>query len=285
MSRAREMASALPLPPDIPRLTDAEFGRIAARVHAETGIVLKDHKRQMVYSRMARRVRALNMTSFTAYLDHLDRSTDAEEKRAFVNAVTTNLTSFFREDHHFDDFAASVLPRLLNRPDGRIRIWSAGCSSGEEPYTAAMLVLHHCNDHPPSDLRILATDIDTAMLDRGQAGIYKAERIAKIPARFARYMTDSPQAETMQVSGPVRRLVTFKPLNLIEPWPVSGPFDVIFCRNVLIYFDSPTKMEIVDRFAHLLRDGGTLYLGHSESLLDDHPLLDSVGGTIYRRRS
>lgn len=287
MSRAEqlEQGAVRRVRPDAPpAMTQAEFTRIAERVLAQTGIVLKEHKRQMVYSRMTRRLRALGLTSFTAYLDHLDAATDGGEARAFVNAVTTNLTSFFREDHHFEDFEREVLPHLIARRDGRLRLWSAGCSSGEEPYTLAMSLLHACRDAPPVDLRILATDIDTDMLDRARAGIYTRERTAKIPRRFSGYLLDGPDAETARIAPQVQALITFKELNLIGPWPVRGPFDVIFCRNVLIYFDGRTKAALIDRFADLLTPGGALYLGHSESLLDEHPLLESLGATVYRRR-
>ena len=267
-------------------MSDEEFDRIAMRIRAMSGIVLKAHKRQMVYTRLARRLRALRLTSFTDYLDLLDRPEGAPELEAFSNALTTNLTSFFRESHHFDHLRREILVPRLAEGRRRIRVWSAGCSTGEEPYSIAISALGKGGPAaiPGVDLRILATDLDTTVLARAAGGRYPAARAQDVPAplRAGAILHRSP--EEVEVAPALRAAVAFRRLNLLHVWPFRGPFDAIFCRNVLIYFDSDTKAELVRRFADLLDAGGALYLGHSESLLGEHPLLRSEGRTIYRRR-
>ncbi|MBB5516654.1 chemotaxis protein methyltransferase CheR [Rubricella aquisinus] len=262
-------------------LTDAHFSRIVSLVSRHTGIVIKAHKRQMIYARLSRRLRALNLPDFDSYLSLLEGDARGSEVTHFINAVTTNLTSFFREDHHFEDLVSEVAPRLL-QPNTRGRIWSAGCSLGDEPYTIAMSLHAAANGRPPQDLKILATDIDTNVLARAARGHVPKDRIGRVPARYTSYFRKVDD-DTVEIDAKLKPMIRFLPLNLLQQWPMKGRFDVIFCRNVLIYFDEKTKAGLVDRFVEALHPGGTLYLGHSESLLTPHPQLRSLGRTIYRK--
>jgi len=264
-------------------MSEAEFRRIAERVFETAGIVLKEHKRQMVYTRLARRLRALGLTSFAAYLELLESPAGARELQDFTNAVTTNLTSFFRESHHFDHLSGAVIAPRLAEGRRRLRIWSAGCSTGEEPYSITLALLGKGGPAARDgvDLRILATDLDTNVLAQAQAGLYRADDVpaALRPGALIRRPTGQ-----VEIGAAFRGPISFRKLNLLHDWPFRGPFDAIFCRNVLIYFDAETKARLVRRFAEHLDVGGALYLGHSESLLGEHPLLRSEGRTIYRRR-
>lgn len=267
-------------------MSDAEFRRIAERVFETAGIVLKDHKRQMVYTRLARRLRALGLTSFAAYLELLESPAGTRELQDFTNAVTTNLTSFFRESHHFDHLSDAVIAPRLAEGRRRLRIWSAGCSTGEEPYSVALALLGKGGPAARDgvDLRILATDLDTNVLAQAQAGLYRADRAEDVPAALRPGALIRRPTGQVEIAAAFRAPVAFRRLNLLHDWPFRGPFDAIFCRNVLIYFDAETKARLVRRFAEHLDLGGALYLGHSESLLGEHPLLRSEGRTIYRRR-
>lgn len=264
------------------RISAGEFRRIAARVERELGIEIRDHKRQMVHSRLARRLRALGLPSFTAYLDHLDSVAGDRERQHFANAVTTNLTSFFREAHHFAHFEAELLHPEPDRA-GRLRVWSAGCATGEEPYSLAMILHTRAGALGRRDIRVLATDLDTEALAAAGRGRFAPERLGGVPARFRGPDFLQSGSGGFAVAEPVSRLVTFRALNLVAPWPMRGPFDAIFSRNVLIYFAAGAKAAVIDRLARSLRPGGVLYLGHSESLLGAHPELISEGRTIYRR--
>lgn len=272
-------------PPEF-AMSDDEFRRIADRVFRHCGIVLKEHKRQMVYTRLARRLRALGLGSFAAYLDLLDSPGAAAELQDFANAVTTNLTSFFREEHHFEHLRTRVLAPRVAAGATRLRIWSAGCSSGEEPYSIAIAALGKGGPAAgrTADLRILATDLDTNVLARAQAGLYKTDRLDGVPPALRTGAFVPREADMVEVAPALRAAISFRRLNLLHDWPFRGPFDAIFCRNVLIYFDAETKASLVSRFAALLAEDGVLYLGHSESLLGEHPLLVSEGRTVYRRR-
>ncbi|MGM0586704.1 MAG: CheR family methyltransferase [Pseudomonadota bacterium] len=265
-------------------MSDAEFARIADKVLSVAGIVLKEHKRQMVYTRLSRRLRALGMTSFTDYLDLLDGPEGRAELVEFSNAVTTNLTSFFREAHHFDHLREEVLEPLRRAGRTRLRLWSAGCSTGEEPYSIAMTVQQLGARMTGADLRILATDLDTSVLSRAEAGVYPEARLQDAPGELRARGCRRRGPGEVEMARELRAMIVFRRLNLLGDWPFRGPFDAIFCRNVLIYFDAATKAALVRRFAQALTEDGVLYLGHSESLLGEHPLLHSEGRTIYRRR-
>jgi chemotaxis protein methyltransferase CheR len=264
----------------------ADFEYLAALAHRRAGIALSDSKRNLVYSRLSRRLRALGLSSFAQYRERLE-TRDAHEIERFINSISTNHTKFFREAHHFAHFRASVAQAFAQRDTGsrRLRVWSAGCSTGEEPYTIAFVLRREIPDIARRDIRILATDIDTDVLSKAARGEYPPEARDEIPDPFCRYLEcpGSGRTSSLCVAREVRSLVAFRQLNLLDPWPFKGPFDAIFCRNVMIYFDGATKSRLVDRFIQMICAGGWLYIGHSESLLGSHPGLQLVGRTIYRR--
>ncbi|CAM5218196.1 Chemotaxis protein methyltransferase OS=Bosea thiooxidans OX=53254 GN=SAMN05660750_00322 PE=4 SV=1 [Bosea thiooxidans] len=281
------MASFQPAMADI-TLTRDDMKFIAALVYEQAGIVIREHKEAMTRGRLARRVKALGMSSVAEYCAFLKTPQAAGELPELINAVTTNHTAFFRERHHFDHLRREVMPRLLQERSqrrGRIRIWSSACSSGEEAYSIAASCREAIGARGDLDFRILATDIDTDILARAEAGIYPAELFERLPPDVKPLLKLEPGAGRgeARIAEELRRMIAFKRLNLIERWPMSGPFDVIFCRNVFIYFDTQTKASILDRFVALLSPGGFLYLGHSESLPQPHPHLRLIGRTIYER--
>ncbi len=266
--------------------TEADFKFLASIVYEYSGIVLNRNKMNMVYSRLVRRLRAHNLNSVAAYCALLKNNPGAE-MGDFINAITTNLTRFFREEHHFEHLIAKAVPKIIARGGPkRLRIWSAGCSSGEEPYSIAMTLAEHCAEALRHwDVKILATDLDSNMVRTGTAGIYTESSTANIERRYLnKYFAVEPTSKgKVRVSDEVRRMITFKQLNLLGSWPMSGPFDVIFCRNVMIYFDGPTKTDLVHRFASVLPEDGWLYVGHSETLLDRDLPFRSKGQTIYQK--
>lgn len=264
-------------------MSDTEFQRVAQRVSDMAGIVLEPHKRQMIVSRLSRRLRARSLDDIGTYLDYLDKGADRQELQEFLNTLTTNLTSFFREAHHFRHLERHVFGVLREKKASKMRIWSAGCSSGEEPYSIALTALETFGGIP-SDFKILATDLDTNMLDRGRAGTYPIERVADTDKRFSRHFRQQPGGETVKLPAATMNAISFRQLNLLESWPMHGPFDAIFCRNVMIYFNAETKARLIDRFAEILVPGGFLYLGHSESILGEHPRLTNCGETTYQRK-
>jgi chemotaxis protein methyltransferase CheR len=267
-------------------LTDADFNRLRQLVREHTGIALSEAKRELVYGRLARRLRRLKLTSFAEYCD-LVENRPAEELQEFTNAITTNLTSFFRESYHFEHLAADVFPQLERERarTKRIRIWSAACSTGEEPYSIAMVVreaLAHLRDW---DIKVLATDIDSKVVATAAEGVYGSDRLKGVsPERVRRWF---PQAagrpDSCAATAELKALITFRQLNLVEAWPMKGPFDVIFCRNVVIYFDKDTQRRLFDRMAELQDPGGWLFIGHSENLLNLTSRYKLVGRTIYRK--
>ncbi len=229
--------------------SEDDFQAIAQKVRDKTGIVLSDTKRNLVYGRLGRRLRTLGCSSFEAYLALLDNGPDAEaEQAAMINAITTNLTGFFREKHHFETLAKEAIPELIKSSghDRRLRIWSAGCSSGEEPYTIAMTVLRALPARDNWDALILATDIDTNMIATGRAGLYDAEKVLPVPSELAPAICHrAVDADTVEMAPALKQIIRFKPLNLLDPWPMRGKFDAIFCRNVVIYFDKDTQRTAV----------------------------------------
>jgi chemotaxis protein methyltransferase CheR len=274
-------------PPREFAFSDADFRGLAQFAYEHAGIALSDSKRNLVYSRLSRRLRVLGQTSFRQYRDYL--AATPAELEGFLNAISTNLTKFFREAHHFDHFrthvAATFTQSARNAASRRLRVWSAGCSTGEEPYTIAVVLKHEIRDIDRYDVRILATDIDTDVLGKGALGEYPASGIEDVPATYHDYfepIQGDHRGAKIVVSDEVRSLVAFRRLNLMHQWPFAGPFDAIFCRNVMIYFDTATKTALVDRFRQKLKPGGWLYIGHSESLMGSHPGLQLVGRTIYR---
>lgn len=265
-----------------------DFRQIAELVHSEAGIVLSEAKVNLVYSRLAKRLRAIGLRTFREYCALLEGVEGVDERQAMISAMTTNVTRFFRESHHFDHLRTQVLPSLLEgaRKGGKVRIWSAGSSSGEEAYSIALTILSLDPDAVSRDIRILASDIDPEMLKKGNAGIYPTHQMNDIPAELRRKwfkpVAGSGGGE-LEVGEDMHELVRFRELNLLREWPMKGKFDVIFCRNVMIYFDDETQSTTWGRFANLLKPGGTLCIGHSERIvLGSHPF-DLVGQTIYRR--
>jgi chemotaxis protein methyltransferase CheR len=268
-------------------LTDAQFHRIRALVREHTGIALSDAKRQLVYGRLSRRLRALKLGSFREYLELLERGV-ATELEEFINAITTNLTSFFREPHHFAYLATHVLPQIVARDAGarRARIWCCAASTGEEPYSIGMVLREAAPLLHGFDVKVLATDLDSAVLATAANGIYNAERLTSVSStRASRFFRkgSGTQAGKFRVQAELQNLITFKQLNLMHEWPVRGPFDAIFCRNVIIYFDKDTQRALFARMAALQRPGDILFLGHSESLYRVSDQYELVGRTIYRR--
>lgn len=263
-------------------LSEREFARIKARVYQVAGISLSDAKRTLVVSRLSKIVRGLGLKSFDSYVDFLEKGGSGQDGQHFVNALTTNLTRFYREDHHFDHLRAHIKTLLATRPRGtRLRIWSAGCSTGQEPYTIGMDLLTAFPELRRWDFKILATDIDTAVLERAAGGVYPETELAGLSDERARPFT-RPGDGTIHVPEAVRDIVAFKPLNLIGPWPMKGPFDAVFCRNVAIYFDKPTQGEMFGRFAQMLAPEAFLYIGHSENLGSGGDGFRLVGKTIYQ---
>lgn len=263
--------------------TQHDFERLRKLVNEHTGIKLSDHKQEMLYSRLSRRLRTLNLNSFSSYYKLL-QSNDGEELVNFINAVTTNLTAFFREPHHFELLAQELLPQLLVKKQNtrRIRIWSAGCATGEEAYSIAMIV----KEVVPAnwDVKILATDLDSSVLTKGKQGVYEEERLENVPpARLHRWFKkgSGTQAGRVQVMSELQKLITFKPLNLIHGWPMRGPFDIIFCRNVVIYFDKSTQKILFERFANILDKDAYLLIGHSENLFQLSTRFRLLQQTVY----
>lgn len=271
------------------QLGDAEFQFLRGFVLQHCGISLGEHKHQLVQGRLARRLRALGLPGFADYCALL-RSDPQSELGELSSAISTNVTAFFREAHHYDLLAHELLPRWLRqkRRDGdRLRLWSAGCSTGEEPYALAMVLAEALerNEHPV-DARILATDLSPQALETARQGVYPLERLAGISdERRRRWMLrgEGAYAGLASVHPRLRELVHLEPLNLLHAWPMSGPFDAIFCRNVVIYFDQPTKQRLFARYAQLLPVGGYLFLGHSESLHGISEAFELVGRTVYRK--
>jgi chemotaxis protein methyltransferase CheR len=249
-------------------ITDSDFRKIAAMVHGDAGIALHESKATLVYSRLAKRLRALGLASFQDYCALVSGSDGVDERQRMLAALTTNVTRFFREPHHFDHLRQKVMPPLLAaaRAGKRVRIWSSACSSGQEPYSAAMTILSMAPDAPSLDIKILATDIDPNVVAHARTGIYEESLLTGVPDDYRRkWTTPAPgRAGSLQIAEDVRGLITFNELNLIGDWPMKGRFEAIFCRNVAIYFDDDTQSRLWSRFAPLLPVGGTLYIGHSE---------------------
>ena len=265
---------------------DADFEAIRAQVKSLTGINLTRQKRELVYGRLAVRLRALGIRTFREYRAVV--AGDSHEQVRMCNAITTNLTAFFREPHHFEHLRDQVLPAFRERSgERRMRIWSAGCSSGEEPYSIAMTVLEALPEAQDWNVKILATDLDSDIIATAATGTYPPDRVKGLSeARLRRFFTEQKERgrSTFVVRPEVRRLVTFKQLNLMQTLPMSGPLDVVFCRNTVIYFDKDTQRDLFARMAPLQRPGDLLYLGHSESLLSVSDAYESIGRTTYMRR-
>lgn len=260
--------------------TPADFERVRRLIYARAGIALGNGKHEMVYSRLSRRLRDLGLSSFEVYLAALEADPDGREWEQFTNALTTNLTSFFRESHHFP-----ILAEHAKAQSEPIEVWCCASSTGEEPYSIAITLCEAFGTLTPP-VRILATDIDTQVLARAEAAIYPLDRVSSLPSdQLKRYFLrgKGPQSGQVRVRPELRRLITFKQLNLLDDnWAIKGPFQSIFCRNVMIYFDKPTQGKILSRFAPLLNPQGLLFAGHSENLSFVTTEFSLIGKTVYQ---
>lgn len=266
--------------------TVENFNFLRQMSNAHSGIQVPDERFDMFYSRLVKRVRKLGLNNFSEYCDYLVNN-HADEFINFINAITTNLTSFFREKHHFDYLRDVVIPDLLirNAATKKIRIWSAGCSTGEEPYSLAMTLLE--NVPANWDIRILATDLDTQVLQFAADGVYPEDRVAELPIEILKrwFMKGKFSSENVRVKTELQTIIQFKHLNLMEEWPMKTPFDVIFCRNVLIYFNRETKSRLAKRYAQLLVSKSWLFIGHSESLNHLTSEFELVATTSYMKNT
>jgi len=277
-------------PPRRPVRSDDDFDAVRKLLYEQTGIVLNDGKLDMVRARLAKRLRVLGLTTMREYLRHLEgEGPDGTERQEFVNCLTTNKTDFFREPHHFDYLRETLIPKLKAAGKKQIRIWSAGCSTGEEPYTLAMTLREECPSAQGWDVKLVASDIDTAVLAAAGKGVYDADRVGDIPQDLLRknFLRGSgANAGKVAVRQELRSLIDFRQVNFMEEtWPVPGKFDAIFCRNVMIYFDRVTQGRLMTRFAGMLEPGGVIFLGHSESMYWMADSFKAVGNTIYQPRT
>ncbi len=263
-------------------MADEDFNCLAAMAYDISGIVLGEHKKELVYSRISRRVRKLNLQNFSQYCQYLANNQDAETT-GFLNAITTNLTSFFRESHHFEFLAKEIIPGWKKEKKGKpIRIWSSACSTGPEPYSIAITL---DKNMPVKDynLKILATDLDSDVLAKARLGEYPIADIEQLPRNYLSSFLRKNSSDVGQVKDSIRSMVQFNRLNLLGPWPMKNKFDVIFCRNVVIYFNKETQIELFDRLADSLVEGGYLFIGHSETLHGMTEKFISKGRTIYQK--
>ncbi|HEX5306645.1 MAG TPA: protein-glutamate O-methyltransferase [Dyella sp.] len=273
-----------------PSLGDADFAFLRQFVYEQCGIALSEQKRQLVQGRLQRRLRALQLRDFSEYCELLRREPDAELGE-LASAISTNVTSFFREMHHYDLLVDKLLPEWIERKrrdGGRLRIWSAGCSTGEEPYAIAMVLAEALERTGAKiDAKILATDLSPQALEQARQGVYAFDRLGGVSEERRKRWFLRGQGEydgLASVHPRLRELVAILPLNLLHEWPMQGPFDAIFCRNVVIYFDKPTKEKLFARYAQLLPAGGYLFLGHSESMHGLSNDFELIGRTVYRKR-
>lgn len=265
--------------------SDADFQTIADLAMRDFGLHLTLAKRDLVYSRLLKRLRSLGLENFREYCGQLTGPRGEAERTAMLSALTTNVTHFFREDHHFKLLREVALPPLIKsaREGGRVRMWSAGCSAGQEPYSLAFTVLSLCPEAARLNFRILATDVDAEILAKAEAGTYPEDERKAIPEGMRRFIEPTNDGG-FSIGRAARDLITFGKLNLIETWPISGPFQVIFCRNVAIYFDKPTQARLWARFGELMAPDGHMCIGHSERVAGPaEQMFRTVGVTAYQR--
>ncbi|NVJ60335.1 MAG: protein-glutamate O-methyltransferase CheR [Gammaproteobacteria bacterium] len=263
--------------------TRDDFKEIQKVVAASSGINLGDHKFEMVYGRIARRLRATGLRTVKDYLSLIENNN--LENIQFINAITTNLTYFFRENHHFEFLRKTVIPELVSKHtnDKRVRIWSAGCSTGEEPYSIALTLDEFLRKYATWDTKILATDLDTQVLEKARVGLYNDERVQSLSGDVKKNLFEMTK-NGFRVKDRHRKTIFFKQLNLMHSWPMKGKFDVIFCRNVLIYFERSVQQALIDKFRQVLQPKGLLILGHSESIGAQAQHFEPLGKTIFRRK-
>lgn len=269
-----------------PDSDDPGLAKIAQLVHKEAGLVISQSKIAMVRSRLRGRLAKLNLVDFDGYCDFVSSAQGAQERAEMISALTTNVSSFFREPHHFDTLQKEVWPELTRKlkSGGRVRIWSAGCSTGQEPYSLAMSALETDSVFASGDFRILATDIDLKVLQKSVDAIYAHSQIAGIPEHLrSKYFTQNPD-ESWTARPALTELVSFKQLNLTKEWPMRGQFELIFCRNVVIYFDEATQAKLWPKFQNALAPDGRLFIGHSERIVDPETCgFVSKGTTGYQK--
>jgi chemotaxis protein methyltransferase CheR len=267
-------------------LTEKQFKKISGIVYQLCGIHLKEGKEALVRARLMKRLRALGMESFDTYIHFIESDAGSRELEMMVDVMTTNKTSFFREPAHFDYLRDHVLPGAQRR---RMRFWTAACSSGEEPYSLAIFIREAVPDVDLKDVKILATDISTRMLEKARQAAYPKESLREIPGHLAqKYFIKQPKVDAAapsmyRLKDPVLAMVRLARLNLIDKWPMKGPFDVIFCRNVMIYFDRPTQQRLINRFWNYLEPGGYLFVGHSEGLSAISHKFQYVRPAVYKK--
>ncbi|NRB80839.1 MAG: protein-glutamate O-methyltransferase [Saccharospirillaceae bacterium] len=262
-------------------MTEKNFQSIAKIAYEVTGIVLGNHKKDLVYSRISRRIRSLELTNFNDYIN-LIQDQNNQEFTSFVNSITTNLTSFFRESHHFDFLKSTAFPELKKKGKSPL-IWSAGCSTGEEPYSIAMTLDQFYPGGDFGGAKILATDLDSNVLNTGRRGVYEGSKIEtldkKLKRIYFRFNNDD-----VAVTENLKENIQFNRLNLLGPWPMKKKFDIIFCRNVIIYFNKETQKELFNRYSKMLNQHGYLIIGHSENIHGFQDQFESIGRTIYRKK-
>ncbi|WP_293935208.1 CheR family methyltransferase [Iodobacter sp.] len=260
--------------------TDADFRRVVDLIYARAGIRLNDSKQSMVYSRLARRLRALDLERFSDYLNFLEKDPKNEEWQHFTNSLTTNLTFFFREKHHFE-----MLTEQLQHLHGPVRIWCSASSTGEEPYSLAMTAIEAYGSLKP-DVEIIASDLDTQVLTKAKNGIYSMDKLDKVSSERCKIFFLKGRGENTgqaKIRRELREMIEFKQINLLaNSWPLTPYFDAIFCRNVMIYFDQPTQRVMLEKMGRLLKPNGLLYVGHSENLHHMSEWFHSCGKTVYR---
>lgn len=267
------------------KFTRDDFDYLRNIVFNETGIISDQGKYTMYYSRLARRVRKLGLKDFIEYRRFLNNNKNTEIIE-LINAVTTNLTSFFREEHHFEFLKESYIPEKIKNNDNKVRIWSAACSTGEEPYSIAIALLEAIPNIKSWDVQIIATDIDSNVVNTAIQGVYGIERVESLDkVRLKRFMKKGTGNNSgfIKVNKEISELIKFEQLNLLKQWPFRDSFDLIFCRNVVIYFDNETKIKLVDRFHSQLQNNGFLLMGHSESLHNVSDQFKLLGKTIYQK--
>lgn len=270
------------------RLTDKDFDNFSALIFAKTGIHLKPEKKELLNARLGKRLRACRLTSFKEYYDRVMHDASGDELVHLINCVSTNFTSFFREKSHFDYLSSAVLPQFAGGggSSGPCKVWSAACSSGEEPYTLAMVVAMFMAGHPSFRASILATDISTKVLSIAEKGIYSIDKMEKVPAEYLKSFFQKGVGKCsgyVKVKDELRRLVTFRHINLMDSFPWREEMDVIFCRNVMIYFTRETQVELAEKFYHCLAPGGYLFIGHSESLTSISHRFQQTATTVYKK--
>jgi len=264
-------------------LSAKQFNEICDLAYSLCGIKLTAGKEELVKSRLMKRIRALKLNNFDEYIMYVDNDSSKTELRFMLDELATNKTSFFREMPHFDYLISTMIPNLQDR---KIRIWSAGCSSGEEPYTIAMVLREHISDIDRKDVAILATDLSHKILARAKEGIYEKDTVKDVPASLvSRYFSvvNPGPAKRYRANDNIKKMIKFAHLNLMGDWPMKGPFDLIFCRNVMIYFDKPTQNTLINRYYNYLSEGGVLFVGHSESFTGLSHRFRFVKPAIYMR--